>query len=670
MRSGIVLAVCVLAAVRGLAAEVRATAELRGWQPMVVAEAPGAVFALDEACVFRRAGAVRGETWRIVDWKGDERRTGRWPDDGRLSVTGLSAGCYALEDVVPQSARCPPDRRCGFTVAGPIADAVRRANRFYACDSALSWISGPQSFVCPWNGGDTYRTVVDLIARAGFSHARERLVPMADGSCAGGHYLDNARLFRSRGIAVGGMFHSVPPCLRPDPKLPRNLVALFDCCRGVNRTFGNLADSWEFWNEEDIHYAPEPAWTYAAALKAAYLGFKAGDAARPVTMGALLLRCRKGGYCESLCANDLAYCTDAFVYHCYDSLVLYPEDFRQIRARLAEAGMAGLAIDVTECGTNMIGPSRLPSAKPGVAAQSPEQEMVLAEFYPKSQVLLQMEGVSRCDYFVFGPFLRADGLLDRGVMRRDGTVKPIWAAIHTMVGLLGDAVLEGEIAVAEGLRAFAFRKPDGRCTIVHWKQSAIDLETGGEKPMSPVAADQNWSLSAERGSYETYDIFGGKTSVRSENGRLSLMASCYPSYVVGLKTPSIRTRPHARGKRGAVLPPADLDTSLIVAVDLCTNDFTLAKDKASALVRGQSGGLDVTVWNLSDRPRPQTSLMVSGGRLEGVPAEFDVPAKDKRIFRAHWSASSVKGVEALVVQAISQGRRSTRCTVPLRLALP
>lgn len=42
---------------------------------------------------------------------------------------------------------------------------------------------------------------------------------------------------------------------------------------------------WEFWNEPDIGFAPEGAWDYAAALKSAYLGFKAGDPELTVAPG-------------------------------------------------------------------------------------------------------------------------------------------------------------------------------------------------------------------------------------------------------------------------------------------------------------------------------------------------------------------------------------------------
>ena len=68
---------------------------------------------------------------------------------------------------------------------------------FYGVDSAQSGISRKGTFYCPWNGGDTFRTVSDLIALAGVPRVRERTrwtdvnpltVEMPDGAEASGDF--------------------------------------------------------------------------------------------------------------------------------------------------------------------------------------------------------------------------------------------------------------------------------------------------------------------------------------------------------------------------------------------------------------------------------------------------------------------------------------------------
>ena len=89
-------------------------------------------------------------------------------------------------------------------------------------------------------------------------------------------------------------------------------------------------------------------------------------------------------------------------------------------------------------------------------AHSPEQELVHAEFYPKAQIALMMEGVERAYFFVFAAFNERNGRKDWGVLRRDGTVKPVFAAIATTVRELGDARLLGALDAPKGIRAFLF----------------------------------------------------------------------------------------------------------------------------------------------------------------------------------------------------------------------
>ena len=123
----------------------------------------------------------------------------------------------------------------------------------------------------------------DLIWRMGMPHVRERLSwtgvnPQPD-KLDFDNYMYNGDLLRERGILISGLVHDCPPWAAKLQKLPSDLNAVFTFCSKTAAAFGNRMGDWEFWNEQDISFAPEPVWDYAPALKAAYLGLKAGHAA-------------------------------------------------------------------------------------------------------------------------------------------------------------------------------------------------------------------------------------------------------------------------------------------------------------------------------------------------------------------------------------------------------
>jgi hypothetical protein len=172
----------------------------------------------------------------------------------------------------------------------------------------------------------------------------------------------------------------------------------------------------------------------------------------------------KSRYFDVLLDNDAAHYFDIYNYHTYLPPAKYPEAFSKIRARLAEAGATNCPIWVTEFGTNLEGHSNQEGAKKGMMAHSPEQELVQAEFYPKAQIALMMEGVERAYFFVFAAFNERKGRKDWGVIRRDGTVKPVFAAMATAVRELGDARLLGEVKLGHGLRAYLFEEAQEKLT--------------------------------------------------------------------------------------------------------------------------------------------------------------------------------------------------------------
>ncbi len=639
-------------------------------QAAVVFDAPGHV--CEEGTAPLARGASAGSVWTLSDWRGRALAAEIAASaDGVIALAPLPAGYYHLrcgeEDatlaVVPRQTQGPLD--CGS---------------FYGVDSAQSGISGRGAFLCPWNGGDTFRTVSDLIRLAGVPHVRERLSWRRvdrgpDSPPVLGHYLHNARLLHDRGILVSGMFHDAPDWAGKSVKLPMDLNAVHRFCSQIAVGFGDRMGDWEFWNEPDIRFAPEPVWDYAASLKAAYLGFKAARPDMPVLPGAL---CKKpdSPYAAALLANDAAKFYDVFNYHVYEPIPQYSNTFAVIRENLRKAGAEGRAIWVTESSTHLEGHSKKQGVMPGMMMHSPEQELVLAEFYPKAQVAMQMAGVSRNYHFVFGAYNERNGAKDWGVMRRDGTVKVSYAAIGAMVRELVSARLVGEIKVDEKSRAYLFAQPDGSQTVVFWSVSPLDTAT--TRPTvaarNPVSSKNDFlralSIAAPDGTYRLTDLCGMRSTVTAKDGTIELEATRYPAYVSGLHGLKADVLPQPCGKVKPYVASADEDLSVIVRAEFDKEDFEISDQKTQAVLKGETGRVRVFVWNLGDTAKTGT-VQVVGAQLRGLPSEpFALGARGSAPATFDCVLAPEDGgpaETALVLSGVFGGRRSSRFCAPLLL---
>ena len=636
--------------------------------PAVTLDAPGHVAV--EGRMVAASGGKPGSAWRLADWRGrpiaapDAR--GTFSADGSATLPGLPAGYYVM------LGDAASNRIATLAVVPEPSSRLLDRDSFYGVDSAQSWLAGKGAFHCPWNGGDTYRTVSDLIRLAGIPHVRDRLgwreVEREPGRLNLGRYGRNADLLRERGILVSDMFHDAPKWAGVLKKTPADLVVVHDFCSRVAAAFGDRVGDWEFWNEEDLHFAPEPVWDYAAALKAAYLGFKAARPDMPVLPGAL---CQPpdSPYAAALLRNDAAKFGDVFNYHLYEPLSRNRRRLAALRSLLERHGIAGRAIWITEGGTNLEGHSKRPGGGKGAGAHSPEQELVVAEFYPKSQIALQMAGVARGYFFLFGAYNEAGGAKDWGVMRRDGTVKPVFSAISTMTRELVSARLDGEINVGDGLRAYLFSQPGGCQTVAFWSESQVDTAADGPVPPEPDFA-RALRLAAPDGAYRLSDICGACSTATAAGGTLVLEATRYPTYVSGPLGLVADIPALPRGSPMPYVPAADEDLSVVVRAEFDRDDFEIANQKTLAVMKGDEGRVRVIVWNLGETSK--TGIVeAAGARLRGLP---DAPVSlgprgsgPVAFDCVLSSADGDPGEGALVLAGVFNGRRSSRLYAPYLL---
>jgi len=627
----------------------------------LVAEAPCGVFTEGAQPAFRVEGTAAG-TWRVTDWRGVAVLQGALAG-ARVAFAVPDRGYYELAVTTAAGEKTAQ----GFAVVPDPATRAFPTNSFFAIDAALSAVCRPGQFDCPWNKGDTFRTAADAIRLAGFPLVRDRLSwrasqPARDAVPTYGHCLENARYLHARGIRVSGLYHDAPDWAGRLVKLPGDLVAAYRFARASAEAFGASAADWEFWNEEDISFAPEPAWDFAAAHKAAALGFRAGNPQALVLPGALCCP-RRTTYDALLFANDLGKYMDVFNFHSYMPLEQMPEAFGELRAFLAQVGLPDQAIWVTENGTNMEGESTEDGARKGIKKHSREQELLLAEFYPKAQACLRKEGVSRNFHFVFGAYNERDNTKDWGVLRRDGTVKPIYAAMSTMLDELGTAEQEGEVNLGAGVRGFLYRLPDGSRTLLAWRLSPLDTSRARVTDFSAPVTTCRLPLPA--GTYESTDLCGRRTRRTAGADGLTLALTRHPVYLRKVQGLKVAWPTRSLGRFGPQ-DAAGADLSTIVRADFDRRDFTVGNGKALAELEKEEGRLRVQVWNLSDTPK-QGALTVTGGVLTGLPSTVIVPAWASAEFDALYRSDTnlPPGVALLEIKGSFDGRPITRFAAPV-----
>ena len=594
----------------------------------------------------------------LLDWHGAEVSSGAWPGGTSLTLPPLPNGYYTLK-VTGADGQALPD--CRFAV---ISDPATRKplgkECFYAVDTAQSWLAQPGSLLCPWHDGDTYRLVSDLVAWTGFTHIRERLawhdVNPQPGKFNYGRYMTNAELLHERQIQISGMFHDAPSWADSTDGVPRDLAALFRFCRQLAADFAGKMVDWEFWNEMDIGFSKAPVWDYSAALKAASLGFRSGAPDLVVAPGAACAGVNTAFH-HAMYRNDIAQYTDLLNYHTYAPPADYATLDKELHNFLIANKLDNRAIWLTECGINLEGHSVEDGVMPGFKAHSPAQEMLQAEFYPKSQLYHQQQGIAKNFFFVFPPYNEAGGLKDWGVMRRDGTVKPAYAAMATLLEQLGDARLLGELHLRDTLKAFLLEKPDRTQTLVFWQLSAIDSHA------DPAPGGEIFELALPAGTYRLVDMLGTPSTATS-NGNISLVATRYPQYLAGLRglAPTQASIPPGVVDRH-LDAPADTDLAVVLQAALDAQDFTATNQKSIVEMTETSGRLTLAVWNLSEQPKSGT-LHASGGALDGLPPTIDLPPMGKVELDLRFTPDQDEG--DLAVWGGFNGQTTTKLDIPYK----
>jgi len=627
----------------------------------VAAEAPGAAFVQGEVLKFSlKPLAAQPAKWSVKNWKSETIRQGEW-SGSELLLEALPGGYYTLE-------------LDGFTHSRSFAvvpDPAKRApnpDLYFAMDSAQSWLARP----FPNNPRlveNAYEVVSEVARRAGLQMVRERMhwneyTEPAPGVFDWQQYLPNAEYLSKRGIAVLGMFHNTPLRNRRDgdAMLPNDLLATYNFAKTVAETFKGKMTVWEFWNEQDSSgFTAEGAWDYASALKAACLGFKAGNPDLPVAIGGYT-GTDNFTYAEAVMKSGAAGYFDIFNLHTYDAIAGYPEMMKTVHAHMRRYGIENLPVWFTEHGTRMEGVGKLENYVPDHMMHSPDQELLQAEFMFKAMITLQNLGVARDFFFVLPPFNEAGGRKDWGLMRRDFTVKPGFAVFATLVDKLGTATPLGEVKLGDGLKGYLYRQKDGSDTLLYWSMSPFDTDesTHSIAYVSKLSAEdpleRSFKLPGASRRLHGVDSFGTPLAVDS----VRVTATRFPAIlekVTGLRV-TARALPPGSGRPAE---RAGIDKTVIFRTELSDGFETFASRDCVNVEKPAKFKLQI--WNLSSAPKTG-GISAAGGEFTGIPAEITLPAFGKQelelLFTPEWRPQG-----ELRVEGVFGGLKVTPLVIPL-----
>lgn len=604
------------------------------------ADAPGGAFTDGETLTFRLVNHTpRPETYTVENWKGQIIAKGEWPT-GNTSITlkKLSHGHYLLKT---------SSGTCSFAVLPDPATRKVSADSPFNLDTHISWTGGDNASA-GYPGDAGYRFIAELCRRAGAGFLRDRIswnpINPARGTFRFGDPWDRStNAAHAAGLRILSVYHHAPAWTKDDPKkmMPTDLFAIYEFNRRLAEHFRGTVDFWEFWNEQDLRGVS--AWDYAAAMKAAYLGFKAGSPDVTVLTGPFCLDSPE--FCRATLKSDLPYYFDVLSYHTYASPTNFPKLLKLIRQVLKEnAAPASMPIWFSEVGTWAEGAAELPGLRPGLKEHSFRQELLVAREVPKVLSQMQQQGVARIFWFNLLPVNEKNGGKSWGMLRRDYTIKAQYTAFAMLTAQLGAAKLEGELELP-GIQALLYRQPDGTQSLLAWSKN------GSKK----------FRIPGKKNRTKAVDLFGTPFDISDKE----LMLDENPVYFHGLAglTPAHPALP--TGKPGAA-PSTDDKTVVLRAI--LPKGITPNSDRASLDLGEKPVQITLEVCNFDTEAKTGT-VTVEGDGSAPAPAPVTVPAMGRASVVLTVTPKIAEGAYRgeLIFRGTFNGKPISRLVIPLFL---
>ncbi len=608
--------------------------------------------------------------YTVKDIHGKVVRTGTMKP-GEFQLEKLPRGYYFL---TLQSSGQNYIRRARFTVVSDrrkLPDGkVSNYSVSLASNTARSNIRWGRELL--YSGGIIH-ILPEVCARAGLFTVREHThwLEPSPGKYDFGEARKVAELLAARDIWLTDMIVGCPRWAANDKfpvaeemkrhlRLPGDLRYVFSYARGHIGSFKGLVRYSEFWNEPDAGGA-NAAWNYAAAMKAAFLGYRLGNSKAKVLSGSFVTK----AYAEVALKSDMAEYFDIFNFHSYAPVYALAKDMRELKEMLADSGADGRPMVCTELGTTFLGePTEHCYRKGGAKERNDSQDLLYCEFIVKSQIILQSEGLNVGYTFFLPPGANASlgsiGCIDWGMMGYDKSAKPALTVFSTLSHELASADYLGTFNTVPEVRGFLFAQPDGTQSLALWKISNLETQPGTIK-YQPDAGTKI-SIPQENGHYRFSDAFGTPSALEATDGKLEVSVTnqvCYVSGLRGLK-PSTPFVP-----RTAVLSPnPQLDKTVVVNI-VTGPDLPISTVRLYAELKKPTVDIALHIYNFSNEEK--TGMVEFGGaKVEGA-KKVTLPPHGMIQMKLTVTPEVHPGrlLTDFVVNGVFNGKRISRAVMPI-----
>ena len=508
------------------------------------------VFRPDEALDFRIL-YHQGVRYRVLDWQNRVVLVGKADTAGQLRLSPLPPGYYRIFLDATGKKKFTDCRSFCIIPETTIKDAKKSPDSLDICASSLVKTTDFPGYEAK------IRYYGKLAHHAGIRIARERFPWLETEPNLGKYDWAAAEKimipYRQSGLKLSVVIENSPSFAgSKKQRMPTDMLVTYNFARAAAAKFKDVIVAWEFWNEpETTRFNEEAPWTHAAMAKAFYLGVKAGNPHALVTTSGMAMP--PGQYMDTLFNSSMAEYCDLFNYHIYHGLKDTPEVIQGIKNFLARYKCQNMKIWITENGIAPI-PTLSDPYDPQVKVQSYQQELVWAEFIPKTYVRMQELGVNRNFIFCMPEFFEM-GRFDWGMIRYDHSARPAYAAMAVFIHNLGNAEYQGTYELGPEISGYLYGNRDETQTLIAWRKSDLDNKEGNNKVSSE---NEVKTITFPATSPVTrIDLFGKQEHLIPQNGTVSVLVSNYPTYLSGLSGLAPRQKTNWTSHPSAVEPAYD-----------------------------------------------------------------------------------------------------------------
>lgn len=607
-------------------------------------------------------------SFRVETWNHQSIVSGKIPADGKLQLSNLPYGYYALK------LESPNYHFAGQKFFAVLAEPIRMADdSSFALDLAAAYCLPLHLNHMP-KAETAYGFVAELSKLAGSPMVRARLSWPSIQKTPGEFDWNTKhgvalQKYREAGLKVCAVFNEAPEFARRDgTNACDEMNAAFQWGRELGSRWKDTISAVEVWNEANLpEFFNGPVWHLATTTKAFYRGFKSTNPTGLVGISSLTTV--PDNFLKLLLSSEIANYSDFSNLHNYEPICGYRNNYWNPKYKMERCRLPGHPEWITEFGTDVEGNAILGENKREkrsaeqaevevIKEPSPEQEILVAEQVTKSLILAKSLGIDRTFCFCLMPLNERSGRKHWGMLRNDLSAKPSFVSFAVLARQLGRASYEGVYPLADGTEAFLFRQPNGSQTLTAWSKSSVDTKPFS-KDGTPVDYDNLHEIAVSvntSGVVEKVDFLGSVSQLKNQGGRIAFTLNRYPVFLNNLHG----LKPVGKVEKNKTITRGDHeqpDLSIVTGVI----GLSATPIRSHALIYNKLDFM-IEICNYGDEIKYGK---LHSDYIEGLPEKLILEPMKKQSIPVRLRPREKRCVYDLAISGEFNGKKITRLSVPV-----